>query len=346
MDDSRWLYAAPPARVSGNAGRNAVSTADASSPTLDLSIYRQISEVWFVVKDLERTVNYWEHLGINSIRRMGTQNAPTRYRERESELTVKMASASIGDVRIVWAEPVRGMSDFDAFLQRRGDGVRHLTFAVKSVQDLEREVQRFKSKGVGMLMEGYWKSEQGERRFADLDTAARGGGIIFELAYDAQLPSSATAQDEAPFNKITQYALVANDLKRVGAFYEELGFGSMPLIYVSNVDREYRGTPANFEIYVGYWRWGTVTFEWIQPIIGPSVFEECLEKQGEGLHHFAFEVDDLDDAVQQMREKGLKVAQSGRFDYPTNKGRFAYIDTEPGAGVMIEFNWHEPAYRR
>jgi catechol 2,3-dioxygenase-like lactoylglutathione lyase family enzyme len=333
--------------IAGVSGRDAAASSEVSPPTLDLSIYRRVSEVWFVVRDLERTVSYWETLGVNGIQHLGKQVASgMRYPGQESDLTVKTASAGIGDVRIVWLEPVSGVSIFDDFLERRGDGVHHLTFAVKNAGELEREVRRFKSSSVGVLMEGYWKSEQGERQFSYIDTAERGGGIMFELACDPHLTELEASQNEPPFNRITQYALVARDLKRVAAFYEELGFGSMPLIYVSNLDREYRGTPGNFEIYVGNWRWGRVTFEWIQPVIGPSVFEEFLAKQGEGLHHFAFEVQDLDQAVLKMEEKGLKVAQSGRFDYPTNKGRFAYMDTEPGSGVMVEFNWHEPAYRR
>ena len=159
------------------AERDAASPSDVAAPTLDLSIYRRVSEVWFLVKDVNRTAIYWERLGINAIRRIGTQAAAIRCRGRESEAILKLASAYIGDVKIVWAEPVSGMPDFDAFLKRRGDGVHHLTFAVRSVEEMRREIQGFHSRHFGVSMEGTWKSDQGDRQFAYLDTSGSGGGI-------------------------------------------------------------------------------------------------------------------------------------------------------------------------
>ena len=343
MRNASLLFLVSAGAVSGLAGGDPAAAADVSAPTVDLSIYRQVVEVWFVVADLDRTVNYWERLGLRNIRRIGTEEAhPIGNRGGRSPFTVKMARGQIGDVEIVWVEPGKGAGEFNRFLTRHGDGVHHLTFAVKSQEELEKQVQYFRSKGVPVMMEGKWKGLQGERHFVYLDTAERGGGITYELAFNTGVPASVPSQNEEPFNKLTQYAFVAHDLKRVGTFYENLGFGSMPLSYITNLDRNYRGTPGNFEMYIGYWRWGTVNFEWIQSAVGPSVFEEYLKKRGEGLHHLAFNVTDLDAAVAKMEAKGLKVAQSGRFDYPKNKGRFAYIDTEPRCGVMIEFNWHQP----
>src|SRR5439155_21385692 len=252
-------------------------------------------EVWCVVADLDRTVNYWERLGLRNIRRIGTEEAhPIGNRGGRSPFTVKMARGQIGDVEIVWVEPGKGAGEFNRFLTRHGDGVHHLTFAVKSQEELEKQVQYFRSKGVPVMMEGKWKGLQGERHYVYRDTAERGGGITYELAFNTGIPASVPSQHEEPFNKLTQYAFVAHDLKRVATFYENLGFGSMPLSYITNLDCNYRGTPGNFEMYIGYWRWGTVNFEWIQSAVGPSVFEEYSKKRGEGLHHLAFNVTDLD----------------------------------------------------
>jgi catechol 2,3-dioxygenase-like lactoylglutathione lyase family enzyme len=328
------------------------SPPDLPMPTVDLSIYRQVVEICFVVKDLDRTVDYWEKLGLKNIRRMGTQELPgILYRGGKSPLTLKMARGNIGAVRVTWIEPIWGSSDYGSFLKRHGHGVHHLTFAVKSPDELDKQVQCFKAKGVGVVMEGTWKREHGEARFADLDTADRGGGFTFELLYDPDLPARGThpaSENEEPFNKLTQYAFVVRDLRKVGLFYEDLGFGGTARDYInysSNPERYYRGTPGKFEIYVGYWRWGTVNFEWIESAAGPSVFEEYLRNHGEGIQHVAVEVEDMDKSLATMNVKGVKVAQSGAFNYQNRRGRFAYIDTEPGTGVMIEFIWRETGNR-
>jgi hypothetical protein len=41
--------------------------------------------------------------------------------------------------------------------------------------------------------------------------------------------------------------------------------------------------------------------------------------------------------------KGAPPSQSGGWDSPGSKGRFAYLDTEPYGSVTIELLWNAPA---
>jgi hypothetical protein len=43
--------------------------ADIAKPTVDLSIYRHVSSVVWIAKDLDPVVNYWEKLGLDNIQR-------------------------------------------------------------------------------------------------------------------------------------------------------------------------------------------------------------------------------------------------------------------------------------
>jgi hypothetical protein len=118
----------------------------------------------------------------------------------------------------------------------------------------------------------------------------------------------------------------------------------VPLDYLdctSVSERYYRGKPGEFTIYTNQWRWGSVPYEWIQPDVGPSVFEEYLKNHGEGIQHVAFVVTDMNEALAATAAKGFEVAQSGRFSYQNRRGRFAYVDMEPYVGVMVEFIWRE-----
>ncbi|HZP00972.1 MAG TPA: VOC family protein, partial [Terriglobia bacterium] len=207
------------------------------------------------------------------------------------------------------------------------------------------EIEYFKARGVAVVQSGTWQGKNGTGWFAYLDTAQRGGGITFELFFNPDTPSSSTAtktENEYPFNKIVQYAILVRDIKKVAEFYQSLGFGGMPVDHNISIDRIYRGKPGRFEMFLGWWHWPDVTYEWIQPIVGPSVYDEYLAAHGEGLHHLAFEVKDMDEAVRLLGSKGAPASQTGGWDARGSKGRFAYLDTEPHGGLTIELLWNAP----
>lgn len=317
-----------------------------AKPTLDLSIYGHVVQVGWVVKDVDRVVDYWEKLGVKNIHRPGVMEFPdVTYRGRKTPVSMKMAFADIGGVQIEWIQPAKGKSDYDEFLKKHGDGIHHLAFAVSSPEQMEEQIQYFKSKGVDVIQRGSWEGTKGKGLFAYLDTAERGGGITFELTYNPDAPpagSVSKSENEYPFNKIVQYAIVLRDMKKVAAFYESLGFGGMPVDHNISVNRKYRDQLGKFEMNLGWWRWGDVTFEWIEPLVGPSVYHEFLKDRGEGFHHLAFNVTDMDKATELLTARGAPESQSGGWDTPTSKGRFAYMDTERFGGASIELLWNQP----
>ncbi len=310
-----------------------------------MSIYGHVVQVGWVVKDLDPVVDYWEKLGLRKIHRAGVMEFPdVTYRGKKTPLSLKMAFADIGGVQIEWIEPVKGYSVYNEFLAKHGDGVHHLAYAVKSPEELAQQIQYFKSKGVGVVQQGSWQGTKGKGLFAYLDTAPRGGGLTCELVYNPDAPSGgdeSASSNEYPFNKITQYALVVRNVRKVGAFYQSLGLGGMPVDHNISVDRMYHGKPGNFEMDLGWGRFGDVTFEWIQSTKGPNVYEDALRAHGEGFHHLAFNVTDMNKAIELLEARGANVTQSGGWDNPGSKGRFAYMDTERHGGVTIELLWNE-----
>jgi catechol 2,3-dioxygenase-like lactoylglutathione lyase family enzyme len=318
--------------------------ADVAKPTVDMSIYRHVVQVGWVVKDLDSTVAYWEKLGLKNINHAGVMEFPdVTYRGRKTPLSMKMAFGNIGGVQIEWIQPVKGHSVYNEFLAKHGDGVHHLAYAVKSPAQLEEQIKYFKARGVGVVQSGSWQGTKGKGLFAYLDTAARGGGLTIELTYNPDAGGQAPhSENEYPFNKIVQYALVVRDVRKVSAYYQSLGFGAMAINHNISINRMYRGKPGKFEMDLGWWHWGDVTFEWIQPTVGPSVYFEYLKSHGQGVHHLAFNVKDMDQALKLLESRGAPVSMSGGWDMPTGKGRFAYMDAEPHGGLTIELLWNQP----
>jgi methylmalonyl-CoA/ethylmalonyl-CoA epimerase len=68
---------------------------------------------------------------------------------------------------------------------------------------------------------------------------------------------------------------------------------------------------------------------------GPGVVERFLGQRGPGLHHVAFEVSDLDDAVSDLGERGVRMVDEA--PRPGGMGtRIAFIHPEAFPGLLIE----------
>jgi methylmalonyl-CoA/ethylmalonyl-CoA epimerase len=80
----------------------------------------------------------------------------------------------------------------------------------------------------------------------------------------------------------------------------------------------------------------------LEPTGPDSAVAKFLEKRGEGLHHIAFEVDDIDKELEAMLQKGFRlideVAREGV------EGKIAFLHPRSAAGVLIELV--QPVKRR
>ena len=76
--------------------------------------------------------------------------------------------------------------------------------------------------------------------------------------------------------------------------------------------------------------------ELIQPLAGPSIYEDFIQGGRMGLHHIGVFVDSLDAAIALMTESGYRVTQTGRGYGLAGDGGFAYFDTDRDLGVVIE----------
>ncbi len=106
-------------------------------------------------------------------------------------------------------------------------------------------------------------------------------------------------------------------------------------------DLRYHGALGQFDQELGWQRHGAVVYEWISPLKGPTVYEDALKAHGEGFHHLAFQVEDMDKAMAAWTTAGFPVVQSGAWGEKgkPGSGRFAYVDTDPIGGVTVELLW-------
>ena len=279
---------------------------------------------------------------MKDITNRGAQQFPAVYRGRPVTARVKTASARFANGAVEWIQPLGEDTAYAEFLARYGEGVQHVAFTAASEAEFESEVARYRTLGVDVVQRTDRSGPEGRAGSAYFATAAEGGGMTLALEHGAAPPpASATANDE-PFTRITQYAFVVRDLRRVSAYYDRLGFGPLPFDLNVSLDRVYRGRPGVFQMLLGWGRWADVVFEWIEPTVGPSTYDEHLQRHGEGFHHLGFNVPEMDAALARLRDRGLAVTMSGGWDANGHAGRFAYLDAERHGGVAVELLWNRP----
>jgi len=83
---------------------------------------------------------------------------------------------------------------------------------------------------------------------------------------------------------------------------------------------------------------GGINIELLQPT-GEGPVSSFLEKRGPGVHHLAFEVDDIEEALRKAREAGLRLIDSTPRRGAT-AGRIAFLHPSSTANVLIELCEH------
>lgn len=99
--------------------------------------------------------------------------------------------------------------------------------------------------------------------------------------------------------------------------------------------QSYRGDRSGFVVRIAL-NPTTPQLELLQPLEGPSVYDDWLERRGEGLHHLAAFVEDADEAIASLAAAGYGVLQEGRGFGVEGDGVFAYFDTEYDLGYLLE----------
>jgi len=137
------------------------------------------------------------------------------------------------------------------------------------------------------------------------------------------------------FNHISQVGFIVKDADMTIKAMQKI-FGVLPDAqgHVAPTNKKYRGNSAEFDSMILLYNFANVQLEFIQPISGKNIWQEHLDKHGEGLHHVRFTVDNYDEAEMYLSERGIVPLQQG--DSLTPNLRWDYFDTESVLGFVLE----------
>jgi methylmalonyl-CoA epimerase len=95
---------------------------------------------------------------------------------------------------------------------------------------------------------------------------------------------------------------------------------------------EYKEIP-NQKVKIAFIPVGEAKIELLEPL-GEGAVSKFLEKKGEGIHHIAIEVDDIEAVLAQMKKEGVTLID----ETPRQgaEGKIAFIHPKSTGGILLE----------
>ena len=154
-----------------------------------------------------------------------------------------------------------------------------------------------------------------------------------------------TILDKAIFpffkNGITQLAWVVEDIdKTIENFHHFTNISSWHF-YAYGPDilslMRRHGKDTDFGWMCAVANAGPLRLEVIQPKYGDTVYQDFVDKYGYGgVQHIGIAVENMEESLEIVRKAGINIVMEGAGYGLDGDGYFAYLETEPVFGIMLE----------
>ena len=137
---------------------------------------------------------------------------------------------------------------------------------------------------------------------------------------------------------VIQLAWVTDDIAATERLLsEQFGVGAwtrIPDVRFGPDTTTLRGQPVDAVLHVSLGYAGDLQLELLQPVSGPSIHREFLDRHGSGLHHLCFAVDDVSAACARAEAAGVPVLMRGAM--MGGEIEFAYVDGSASGVPYVE----------
>ena len=139
---------------------------------------------------------------------------------------------------------------------------------------------------------------------------------------------------------VGQLGFVVQDLNAtMQLYYNHFGIGdwkiytyARPLLKFAY----YHGEPIDYVSRIGLSYLGPTRIELIQNISGKTIYSDFIERHGYGLQHLGIYVEDMEEALKNVRQADFEVEMEGGGQGLDGDGRFCYLNTESTCGICYE----------
>ncbi len=125
--------------------------------------------------------------------------------------------------------------------------------------------------------------------------------------------------------KIEHIGIAVKDLEKSNLLFAAL-FGKEP----------YKTEEVKAEdVFVSFFKTGETKIELLQAVTENSAIARFIEKKGEGIHHLAFEVDDIKASMANLKKQGFQLLSDEPKEGADNK-LICFLHPKNTNGVLIE----------
>lgn len=239
----------------------------------------------------------------------------------------------LGHAKVELIESARPGSFVDRFLERRGEGIHHLSI---EIADLDPMIENMRRDGLRIVDE--FDAGGGEKTAFVSPRSAHGMLVQFW-----QVPRLADpSPDEAPalprlpgLDSRMRFDHLSSAVRDIPAAFGLLS-RYLPIADEAPLHRGYAGDFDLKQFTIG--NRGRFRMELVADASGSSFVRRFLERRGEGFHHVSIDVDEIDPLLERMRSDGVRIVDEADLG-----GGFktAFVSPRSAFGVLVQF-WQVP----
>ncbi len=126
-------------------------------------------------------------------------------------------------------------------------------------------------------------------------------------------------------DKIDHIGIAVSDLEKTMQFYRD------------QLNLEFKGTEVVEEqkVKVAFFPIGESKLELLEPTVADSPVGKFIEKKGQGVHHLAFRVQNLEEKLARLKEQGVALIDE-KPRYGAGGARIAFLHPKSTGGVLVE----------
>ena len=301
--------------------------------------FTHVDQVVWVVDDLDKVDENWKELGFQQIEPLGNVTVTN---QKGKKIKVRMAVANLGGAHITWIEPSSGNSLFSEFHDTYGDGAMSLVHRLNSKSALQDEVNRLSGLGVEVLEKLSFSTPKGKLNITLMDTQEKGKYVLGYVTNETtdDIHAGLTAENKHNM-KLNQYAFAINETKDISTFWSKIGFPEFEINHPELGETKYHGKIVDHKLIQGWQRHGDIAYEWCIPVKGPIVYADHIDMHGEGIHHLAYSVENMDEILKDYESLGYKNTMGGTWGEKgkPGSGRYEYVGLEDAGGMTMELLW-------
>lgn len=125
------------------------------------------------------------------------------------------------------------------------------------------------------------------------------------------------------------------NLEHIGIAVKDLDASEALFEKLLNTKSYKRESVESEGVITSFFNVGNVKIELLAATNADSPIAKFIEKKGEGIHHLAFEVEDIEDALENKKQLGFDLINQTPKDGADNK-RIAFLHPKSTNSVLVE----------